>query len=371
MSGAAGSEDARLRRLAPLRFVAASIVVVFHFGRAEFAAAPAWLQEVVASGSVAVSFFFCLSGFVMAAVYSQPMSHWSARADYWAARVARLLPVYLVALAACQAVLPAPPLDVLLAALFVQSWVPGHALVANPPGWSLSVEAFFYALFPWLAGRVARAPFPRWLAGAFLLWAATQLLTGWVLKAYRPQPASGLYQFLFYAPLSHLNEFVVGVVAASAAQRFGRTGRTAASALALAGVLVAALWAVMAEMKLPVSTSNGMYAPLFAALFCCVLWAPHLDWLGHRTLVALGEASYAVYILQVPVMIGFAAAARAVGLEGPFHFWGGYAALVALSCLSFALMEQPLRAWLRARLRQRRLAARLGPDAEPGKPLVR
>ena len=46
------------------------------------------------------------------------------------------------------------PWTVLVALALVQAWVPHLAFAANPPGWSLSVEAFFYAVFPFVVHRL-------------------------------------------------------------------------------------------------------------------------------------------------------------------------------------------------------------------------
>ncbi len=100
-----------------------------------------------------------------------------------AARLARLYPLYILALA-----LDAPfvvahlaklhsgsgelfvaVLGVIFAALLVQSWWLGTAMGWNSPGWSLSCEAFFYVLWPAAAPRLrvsARASW--WIAG--LVW---------------------------------------------------------------------------------------------------------------------------------------------------------------------------------------------------------
>jgi peptidoglycan/LPS O-acetylase OafA/YrhL len=81
----------RIEELTFFRFVAAAILMIFHFGRevGEF-------PGVLVSGPEMVTFFFVLSGFVM----------WIAHHDkdmplgkyYWS-RVTRIMPVYLLALA--------------------------------------------------------------------------------------------------------------------------------------------------------------------------------------------------------------------------------------------------------------------------------
>src|SRR4051812_5074832 len=83
--------------LTPLRFIAAMSVVIFHFWRGVFPFDTAWPLVFAKNGNLAVSFFYCLSGFIMAAIYRgstvPPM-------EYWMARIARLYPVYfLIALA--------------------------------------------------------------------------------------------------------------------------------------------------------------------------------------------------------------------------------------------------------------------------------
>ena len=143
-----------LRRLTPLRFVAAILVVLYHRGETVPPFDLPWIHAVIAQSNVAVSFFFCLSGFIMATVYRDGVD---ARA-YWIARFARIYPVYALALAACLVTGP----DITagqygLDSVLLQAWVPGWAMTVNPPGWSLSVEVLFYALFPVLTrGLTAR-----------------------------------------------------------------------------------------------------------------------------------------------------------------------------------------------------------------------
>jgi peptidoglycan/LPS O-acetylase OafA/YrhL len=68
--------------------------------------------------------------------------------------------------------------------------------------------------------------------------------------------------------------------------------------------------------------------------------------------VLLGEASYAVYILQVPVMYGLAAYLRKViPMSASASFYLGLLLLVALSLVCHRYFEQPLRQLLKMRWR--------------------
>ncbi len=93
---------------------------------------------------------FVLSGFVML------VSHYKREnenlRDYYVSRIARIGPVYMLALAlSCIFYFTHTNNNFtafILNATFLQSWFPPHALTWNGPAWSLSVEAFFYLTFP-------------------------------------------------------------------------------------------------------------------------------------------------------------------------------------------------------------------------------
>ena len=58
-----------LPQLTFLRFVAAMLVVFYHYGKQTFEAGYPFLHSIIAEGSVAVSFFFFLSGVVLGINY--------------------------------------------------------------------------------------------------------------------------------------------------------------------------------------------------------------------------------------------------------------------------------------------------------------
>ena len=114
-----------------------------------------------------VSYFFILSGFILV-VSSTTKSGQPTDRQFWLNRFARIYPLYLLAFL-LTALLVATIGDeqflyvesafakpALASALLVQAWIPDYAFYLNYPGWSLSVEALFYALFPFLF-RVLRS----------------------------------------------------------------------------------------------------------------------------------------------------------------------------------------------------------------------
>jgi peptidoglycan/LPS O-acetylase OafA/YrhL len=312
--------EARLPALAGLRFGAALAILLFHHGGPLLAGAPPWLERVRTGGHVWVGLFYVLSGFVLARAHPAPLGP-AERRTFWAARLARLYPAYLLAfvLAAPFAldrwaggghVATAKAAAVAVASLLlVQAWVPSIARLWNAPGWSTSVVLAFYVAFPWVAARLARLRRRGlWLAlaGAWAASLAAPLL--WL--ALRPDgpvadPTWNEPRWLLalkFHPLARAGEFVAGVALGLLHARGLRLGR-AASAL-LAPLALAAAVAVLAWGGAPYPLlHNGLLVPLFAvAILALAPGAGPLPLaLGSRAGRTLGDASFALYALQEPL----------------------------------------------------------------------
>src|SRR5580693_9914155 len=166
----------RLPALTSLRFFAAFHVVIFHLLATQVVRGPDWFQKLSSVGYVGVSFFFVLSGFIL--VYTYAGRNLSLK-DFWRARFARIYPAYAFSLlftapffffAVLKLDIPFfawPKVHLKLASGLVitllQAWVPPAALTWNSVAWSLSVEAFFYLLFPFLILIFIRRSKPRLL----------------------------------------------------------------------------------------------------------------------------------------------------------------------------------------------------------------
>src|SRR5438128_7044986 len=90
----ASAAPVHLKPLTGLRFLAALLVVLYHVDLASRLP----LSPIVGIGYVGVSFFFVLSGFILAYTYLDAHGRLNrSRGAFWGARIARVYPVYLVA----------------------------------------------------------------------------------------------------------------------------------------------------------------------------------------------------------------------------------------------------------------------------------
>jgi peptidoglycan/LPS O-acetylase OafA/YrhL len=354
-----------LPALTGLRFVAALYVVVYHALRSTLVDDPSAPAQFLAQGPVAVSVFFVLSGFVLTWAYGES-GVVLARRPFVVARLARLVPVYLLSLllvvpiglvARTRGLVDDPlgPLSLLLVSTGLQAFVPQAALRWNPPAWSLSCELFFYALFPWLLGALRRASSRTLAVATALSWCAGVAITVTYLVVDPDHlgvprivdEATWLHVVKFH-PFVRLPEFFMGVVAGCL---FLRGVRVPA-----AGGFGSIALAVLLPMLLPWPSffwHNGVLSPLFAAM---VLWLADgsnqsllARTLSSTVFLRLGQASYALYLLHVPVLMWCMAILRVRELS-PAPALAACALCIPLSVVVERVVERPLRAWLTDRL---------------------
>ncbi|HHL21315.1 MAG TPA: acyltransferase, partial [Aliiroseovarius sp.] len=160
MSG--GQARSRLSELDGVRAVAILMVIAFHSwfflshmmtSRADYHAVVAsipWWLGYVRRGDLGVDIFFVLSGFLLGRQLLAQRAR-TGRLNYrryFAHRLLRIYPLYLVALAIAVAV--SGPTWSLLGDIFTYNiWLPDGRLVI-PWAWSLSVELEFYLAIPFI-----------------------------------------------------------------------------------------------------------------------------------------------------------------------------------------------------------------------------
>ena len=359
----------RLPSLTSLRFFAAAAVVVYHYGNLMPAISP--LKPLLAHGYVAVTFFFVLSGFVLTWSHDRA----ATTGDFYRRRFARVWPLHLVTTAAAVVVvwsrgLPQDPAALALAVTLLQAWAPAltSTFVYNGPSWSLSCEAFFYAVFPVLIVLVRRLPRRAPAVAVVALVMVASTVASVLLVPAGPRWGVGFV--LYVDPAFRLPEFVLGMLLAEAMRSGWRPRLSFSGALWSVGL---AYLALMALTQLVIATGHGQptypVGDLVLAGPCAlvVVTAAARDLSGvtgrltaPRT-IRWGERSFALYLVHMLIILA------AAPLYADAGFWQGLLVAAALSGVALAAaallhrtVEQP---WER-RLRPPRRATGTRPVTE-------
>lgn len=349
----------RVESLTGLRWWAAFFVFAHHMTNL----APLPIHEFLRVGTTGVTFFFVLSGFVLT---------WSARpgigaGTFYRHRFARIWPAYAVALLIALPVFYRPDPDpamtwinsydvgiLVLCALLLQGWTyqPEVLFGGNPAGWTLSVEAFFYAYHPFVNRLVTRL---RALGALTLCVLVIAAGAGYRLLRYHdpetwPLPA---------LPVINSVAFLVGMGLAVAV-RSGRLPRIPVS-LAVAALAAGAMliWRVAED---PAAVPGGTTLHIIHLEVLTVLYgllivaAATRDLRGlpsvlrSTVLVKLGQWSYAFYLLHATIIYairGQVGLPRAMSWENLWWYAGVLAVSIVLSWALYRFVEHPLERRLR------------------------
>ncbi len=382
-----GTVRARLPALTSLRFFAAFHVVIFHFQAMQVFLGPSWFQKLSSIGYVGVSFFFVLSGFILVYTYAgRPM----ILKDFWRARFARIYPAYAFSLLVTApffffAVLTMNIpffawakahlkfVSVLVVSL-LQAWVPPAALSWNAVAWSLSVEAFFYLLFPFLLlFFVRRSPAQLFLIAAASWLTSLALSISYVLL--NPDHLSvvnsdvlGAFWLnaLKFHPLARLPEFLLGMACGFLFLR-SRLESKLALRLVISGMAAFVVVVYFSALIPYPILHTALLAPAFAAIVYAFALRP--KWgaiLENRLLVLCGDASYSLYLLH-SMIIGmyFHNMTGQLRYQTPLGVLVFVILAVTISALVYRFIEEPARRKLNPRRKPQLGRAETQPPPQP------
>ena len=295
----------QLDGLTAARGIAAWLVVLYHI-RASTPWLPDWAMTFAHKGYLAVDFFFLLSGFV---IWLSAQGEFAARGlaatpPFLRRRLARIYPLYAVMLGLTVAfvvLLEAtgrdtagyPWAELPLHILMLQNWGFTEALSWNHPAWSISTEFAAYLLYPLIACLLPLARTPRpvlmlgvaGMIGAVAAWLHHAGLTG--LGADIPR----------YGLVRCLGAFTAGTMLCALWQKGAH--RSTRLCIAAAGGAAGLGWSL--------DGTNELWAfPLLGA--CAIYLIADHDRAGMRiarSLVILGEISYATYLSHFMLFIWF------------------------------------------------------------------
>jgi len=327
-----------LPALTGLRFILAIWVILHHLtGKGMMLDAwvhtlPDWAQALVRGGYLAVGTFFVLSGFVLARSYGHREWNRDSLMKYGIARVARVYPGYLLSLAIVSPFIYGALFNggsaverrgALLAdyGLVLQGWTGPLGVGWNTPAWSLSCEFFFYLCFPVLLAVFGKKTNLRVLTGALVAIGLPLLLAAFHVPGW-------------YKPLYHTADFIGGIVASHLFDML-QESNCGVWLYTTAGSLGAVMVAFPSRVFLDLNTS---LRPINIAILVGLAIGGGLPakLLSTRVLKYLGQASYSMYILHVPLLWWYA---RYVG-KGPMLYLAG---VILISAAAYQWFEEPAR----------------------------
>lgn len=333
------AQKSKFQSIQFLRAVAALMVVVFHSKSAfgpEDRLALWWWPGISDHGAMGVSLFFVISGFIIANTLDRPNISF---VDFAWRRVLRIFPLYWLVMLTGLATFAwrgwyRADIETLGVAGMIGSFliIPMEPFPFWNPGWSLEHELLFYLI----AVVVAPALGLRALAG---LMVALGVLGFWV----------AFWDFhLFNDAQLYFGAGVAAYLLRDATMR---------TATVVAAVLLAVAYAhLYGFFAFPYQFRSLAFAFGFAALIVALLQLEASGWRVPQIAVAIGDASYSLYLwhwLLIP-FTGFAY--WTFGGTPEFWRWTLVASSVAVALVSYRVIEKPINDWAHSKRRRTSVA---------------
>lgn len=300
----------KLDQLTSLRFFAAAMIVVHHFYSAEVFGFGDSVGRPTALGA-GVSFFFVLSGFILAYVYPR-LNYREDTSRFLIARFARIWPAHAATFLLAFWLLSLDwQTNYAIANLaLVHAWIPDHLFYFsyNSPSWSISAEFFFYLAFPFLIHRWEHT------------WRKKLLLSGClvifiVILSNLGALPDELSSIIYINPISRIFEFVFGIFVAFYWRKHKNQARWnsyKATALEIVTISICSLsmyltpmvqdWAGASWLGPGFSQWLGGSGSMFSFGLLIYIMAMGRgkisNILVHPYLIVLGEISFSLYLLH-------------------------------------------------------------------------
>ena len=266
-------------------------------------------------GFVGVSFFFMLSGFIIAYNYQKKFSENKiTKRTFWVARIARIYPLHwltlLIAVALGNYVIASGTIDwckhFLASLTLTNAYIPkdNYFFSFNSPSWSLCCEQLFYICFPFL---IAFTKDYRKLLSTFLICAILSI----VGMYFTPMITSSQGSIIEIASIALFLSFYLYAAEIPRVYRYS-----------------CYYWIPIAFILISFSLQKGMVSRL----------------LSNRLLVIGGEISYSFYLIHLFVLLSYAKWQK----ESDFHIdWYIsipllFCVIILLSLLSYYYFEKPM-----------------------------
>ena len=335
---------------------------------------PPWLNNLLAHGYISTSFFFLLSGFILAYLYWAPNGELSTTPRrFWWQRFTRIYPVHLIVLLLGLPLMlgrmafdPGAPSAALVAAsgiataTLTQAWFPPLVPIWSWPTWALSAVVFLYLVMPWLMRVLAKLS-RRQSVGLLIAMPVISLLPTLIFLQFFPDGAKDHEAwkiFLGSTPLFWVPHFAAGMLMSRVfgISRFEQAWREKSRPWLSVGDFALAAVVFICLME-PHNTAwrhilrHGALMPLYMLVL--------YDLALGRGLVArlfslpgmgfLGQTSFSIFIWQnVFFAVGFIVI-MAKPDSTHLSFWSTVIGLLLMAMISTYWIEKPLAKRLRRR----------------------
>lgn len=323
-------------------------------------------------GAVGMTMFFALSGFILSHAYANLKIDFR---DYLLNRVARIYPVYLLA-----AVLALPWLGLQIAeevsqtniiygllslaiilvfgVLLIHAWLPqSFAFWNNSASWSISVEAFFYYLFPFLRERINSL---EKIGLVTLFFTLCFLSSAIPLSSVVFSNSPGSFTLFYALPAFRLPEFIAGIISY-------RLMNISAWSMKVKLLLYLILCAGALHVVLlgPALSSYTLHNWILIPAVCSALVILYKQdeassgLLRGRVAVWLGKISYCFYSFQYHVFALMSLLLPKDLVTGWIYLGASFIALLLISAFIHHFFEETVRVALRTQNKRRRHASQL------------
>lgn len=330
-----------------------------------FADLPPTLVTFLSHGWLSTSFFFLLSGFILAYLYWTPAGTLSTtKKAFWLKRALRIYPAHLLIMLVTMVIMVGHYLQsdmslfkmlgtAILTLTLTQAWVPPAVPIWSWPTWTLSALIFLYLAMPWLMSRLARlTQKQQWtlLAAMPAISLIPTIVYAFIVPA-GSDPGLNWTIFLGSTPLFWVPHFVAGMLLSRLLGISRFTGFISSAPtwfawgdLALSAVIVIACIPGIEE-PLKYFLRHGLIMPLYMVVI--------VDLARGRGLAArlfslpgtgfLGETGFSIFIWQNLVMVFCWMSLMIVGPSaGDYHLPLASAGIIVLGIFSTYCLEKPI-----------------------------
>jgi peptidoglycan/LPS O-acetylase OafA/YrhL len=287
-----------INTLTSLRLFFALLVLVSHLEIMN----KCFAKHLFLEGYVGVSFFFILSGFIIAYNYTDKVSTRDNKKDYYIARIARIYPLHLLTLfiAFFISELPIDKLStwikLVTSATLTNAYIPrsDFFFALNAPAWSLCCEQLFYFAFPLIATITKSRRNIITILGIY---------TAIIIIGAQITPEEYAKGIWYVNPITRFPDFIIGIATYHIYNRIKgwNSGKWKATALEAGTLALFAIFYIYAEDVPRIYRYNIYYwLPIAAIIVTFALQKGFLSTiLSQKVFIIGGEISFGIYLIHL------------------------------------------------------------------------